>query len=258
MKAREGVGEVSETMKASGKNRNGVARWAGGVCLLMICVLASACSVPSPVSDQPTADVQETPQTSSEGNESQPAPSGDTATVEIGATVENKNLNIEFLYLDLNVCGPCQGTEATLDEAVAEVRPILEVTGFHVNVTKLLVANAEQAQSLGFVSSPTIRINGRDMQPEVKEDLCDSCSGLCGDDVECRVWVYDGEEYWAPPKPMIITAIMTEAYRGGEQAVGAPSADTALPDNLQRFFAAKEDPASNDSSCCPPSNKCCG
>jgi hypothetical protein len=172
--------------------------------------------------------------------------------------MQQKNLNIEFLYLDLSVCGPCQGTEATLDEAIAEVRPILEGSGFHLNVAKMHVANAEQAQALGFVSSPTIRINGRDLQPEVKEELCNSCSGLCGDDVECRVWVYEGEDYWAPPKPMIVSAIMAEAYGGGQYTAEVPSAGSGLSDNLKRFFDAKENPASGDSDCCRSSNKCCG
>jgi len=110
---------------------------------------------------------------------------------------------------------------------------------------------------LGFVSSPTIRINGRDLQPEVKEELCPSCSDLCGDDVECRVWVYEGGEYWAPPKAMIVSAIMAEAY-GGRQITEASSARNGLPDNLKRFFAVKDDPACGDTSCCPSSNKCCG
>lgn len=169
-----------------------------------------------------------------------------------------KNLGIELLYLDLSVCGPCQETEATFDEAVSEVRPVLEGTGFHITVTKTLVENEAQAQDLGFVSSPTIRINGHDMQPEVREDLCDSCSGLCGDDVSCRVWVYEGKEYWAPPKAMIIQAIMSEAYGGTKQTVEVPPTSTELPDNLKRFFAAKEELGSKgSSSCCSSSSDCC-
>ena len=29
-----------------------------------------------------------------------------------------KRVELEFLYLDTNVCGPCQGTERALSEAV--------------------------------------------------------------------------------------------------------------------------------------------
>ncbi|UCH51364.1 MAG: DUF2703 domain-containing protein, partial [Chloroflexota bacterium] len=169
-----------------------------------------------------------------------------------------KNIDIELLYLDLSVCGPCQGTEATFDEAISEVRPVLQDTGFYITVTKTLVENETQAQNLGFVSSPTIRINGHDIQPEVREDLCNSCSSLCGDDVNCRVWVYEGKEYWAPPKAMIIEAIMSEAYGGTKQNVKTPTPSIELPDNLKRFFAAKEELGSEDgSNCCPPSSDCC-
>ena len=34
---------------------------------------------------------------------------------------EEKRLVIDFLYLDLSVCTRCQGTDSSLDEALAEV-----------------------------------------------------------------------------------------------------------------------------------------
>jgi len=109
-------------------------------------------------------------------------------------------LVIDFLYLDLSVCTRCQGTDTSLDEALAEVSRVLEATGTEVIVNKINVNTEELAIKHRFLSSPTIRVNGHDIQMEVKESLCESCGDLCGDEVDCRVWVYQGKEYTVPPK----------------------------------------------------------
>jgi hypothetical protein len=79
--------------------------------------------------------------------------------------------------------------------AVSEVSKVLEATGVEVAVNKINVINEELARKYKFVTSPTIRINGNDIQMDFKESLCESCGDLCGDDVECRVWVHEGKEY---------------------------------------------------------------
>lgn len=114
--------------------------------------------------------------------------------------VDKKRLVIDFLYLDLSVCTRCQGTDTSLDEALAEVSRVLEATGTEVIVNKINVNTEELAIKHRFLSSPTIRVNGHDIQMEVKESLCESCGDLCGDEVDCRVWVYQGKEYTVPPK----------------------------------------------------------
>jgi len=153
---------------------------------------------------------------------------------------EKRRLDIEFLYLDLNVCVPCQGTQSSLEEAISEVSRVLEATGIEVEIRKIHVQSEEQALELGFVSSPTIRINGRDIQLEVKESLCESCGDLCGDDVDCRVWVYQGKEYTVPPKGMIIEAILREVYREPNERAVTITPPAEIPGNLKRFFAARQ------------------
>lgn len=160
-------------------------------------------------------------------------------------TEPNKELTIDFLYLDLSVCERCQGTENSLDQAIHEVSGVLESAGYDISVKKVNIVSEEMAIELKFVSSPTIRINGRDIDLIGKESLCEECGDLCGDQVECRVWVYNGREYNEPPKEMIVNAILREIYGNG-MAVKEP--ETAgqeqayrLPENLKRFFDGLKD-----------------
>ncbi|KYH33426.1 DUF2703 domain-containing protein [Neomoorella mulderi] len=188
-----------------------------------------------------------------------------TAGQEIGTSLvtqdNQRTLDIEFLYLDLDACTRCRGTGRNLEEALNEVAGVLQATGIKVNLKKIHVQTEEQALALGFVSSPTIRINGRDIQLEVRESLCESCGDLCGEDVDCRVWVYQGKEYTEAPKGMIIEAILKHVYGGGMEAPAEREVPKELPDNLKRFFAAKrkkEENAAGSTSKQAAEDCCCG
>ena len=150
---------------------------------------------------------------------------------------QGRKIEIDFLYLDLGVCTRCQDTDNSLDEAISEVSQILKATDVDVVVKKINVISEKQAEALEFESSPTIRVNGRDIQLEIRESLCESCGDLCGDEVDCRVWVYHGKEYSAPPKAMIIEAILREVYGTPDKQGGSKKA-YRLPDNLKKFFAS--------------------
>lgn len=154
---------------------------------------------------------------------------------------EKKEITIDFLYLDLTVCGRCQGAENNLDSALKDVSSVLIASGFEVKVNKVNINSRDLAIKYKFLSSPTIRVNGSDIALELKESCCSECGDLCGDTVDCRVWVYEGEEYVEPPKAMIVNSILKAIY-------GNPSKDGAdkdneeyiLPENLDNFFTALE------------------
>lgn len=150
--------------------------------------------------------------------------------------MEKKRIIIDFLFLDVSVCTRCQGTDTSLEEALSEVSTVLKATGVEVAVNKINVVTEELAKQYKFISSPTIRVNGHDIQMDVKESLCESCGDLCGDEVDCRVWVYQGKEYTVPPKAMIIEAILKEVYGGGSKE--QEEAEYSLPDNLKKFYEA--------------------
>ena len=154
--------------------------------------------------------------------------------------VETRRVVIDFLYLDVSVCTWCKGTEESLDGALVDVANVLRAGDVEVVVNRIHVDSEEKAKLMRFSSSPTIRVNGRDIQLERKESRCESCGDLCGDEVDCRVWVYQGKEYTSPPKAMIIDAILREVY--GQPTVGARdkccAGEFVVPDNLRKFFSA--------------------
>ena len=143
----------------------------------------------------------------------------------------------DFLYLDTAVCGRCQDTEKALDEAVSSVAVILNAAGYEVKVNKVNISTRELAIEYQFISSPTIRVNGNDIAVELRESLCEDCGTLCEDNVDCRVWVYNGVEYTSPPKELIVDAILREVYNAGQHE--PESKAYQLPENLETYFTAK-------------------
>jgi len=152
------------------------------------------------------------------------------------APTARRVLEVEFLYLDLKVCERCQGTDQVLKDAVEEANRILGPTGVDVILKMIHVESEEQARTLGFVSSPTIRLMGRDAAIEVKEDLCKGCSTVGGCDINCRLWTWQGKEYSVPPKAMVIDAILRAAYLHPDGVNVVPKPIKDLPENLIRFF----------------------
>lgn len=158
------------------------------------------------------------------------------SSVEVAVPVARRPLEIELLYLDLETCDRCQSTGDTLREAVQEARKILAPAGVDVTLKEIHVTSGAQARQLAFMSSPTIRAMGRDLSFEVKENSCGSCSEIAGRDISCRAWSWQGKEYNAPPKAMLVNAILRDAYlhTGGKREDPMPLAE--LPENLKDFF----------------------
>jgi len=138
-------------------------------------------------------------------------------------TKEIKKLKIDFLYLDLSTCERCGATDKVLDDALDELKP--ELRGAEVIVKKTKIKNDEEAKKYDFVRSPTIRINGVDIEKiltgklDVKDNYCESCASICGEScsestgggTQCRTVEYKGKIYEAVPKEMIKDAIRKEA-----------------------------------------------
>lgn len=177
-----------------------------------------------------------------------------STTVARDAPDTERTVEIDFLYLDLETCGPCTGTGANLQTAIGLLAPVLDETGVNLTVSKTLVESEEQASQLGFMSSPTIRVGGRDIAGEVSESPCTSCEELCGEAIDCRVWSYRGQEHTAAPVGMILEAVLQEVYGGQKTPPVASPGPREVPENLKRFFASRSRccPSDDAAPCCPP------
>lgn len=144
-----------------------------------------------------------------------------------------KKIAIDFLYLDLNTCERCIATGGTLDQALAALAPAFQTMGYVAEVNKVNITTKELAEQYRFISSPTIRVNGVDICTELKESDCKDCGDLSGCSVDCRVFVYEGEDYEQPPAAMIIDGIMRVLHGAQTQTEKKPY---TLPDNLIKYF----------------------
>jgi hypothetical protein len=81
-------------------------------------------------------------------------------------------------------------------QALQRLREVLPVESFQENVSEVLVEDAERAHALKFPGSPTIRVNGRDVEPQSEKG---AKFGLM-----CRLYS-DGSG--APSKERLVAAI---------------------------------------------------
>ena len=165
------------------------------------------------------------------------------------AKKKQKEIKIDYLYLDLNTCDRCVGTDAVLEEVIEALTPAFALAGYHIVYQKIEMKEEQDAVLHQFVSSPTIRINGKDICGAVKESDCGCCGEISGTQVDCRVFEYDGKLYEIPPKAMLAEAILKNAF----SIIESEKADSyTIPQNLKNFFEGKE----KKSSCCC-SGSCC-
>lgn len=119
-------------------------------------------------------------------------------------------MKIQILYiLD---CPWCVKTKELIRESLREL-------GIKSDIEEVLIDSDEKAKEYNFVGSPTIRINGKDIQEDVSKGKCLPCEELaeltkgttefikqecrCG----CRIYFYKSKQYSYPPKEMIKKAI---------------------------------------------------
>ena len=147
-----------------------------------------------------------------------------------------KEITIDYLYLDLNTCDRCVGTDEVLDGVLDVLEPALQLAGYKVVRRKTEMSTAEIAAEYQFLSSPTIRVNSKDICLTVEENDCGCCSDIAGCDVECRVFRYEDEVYEIPPKEMLANAILKTLFSDN---VDITNTEYIMPENLKEFYASK-------------------
>ena len=165
--------------------------------------------------------------------------------------IGKKVLNVDLLVIDLDLCRRCVPTADQLRTAVDLLTPVAAALGIELRQREIVARTAVEARGLALLSSPTIRLNGRDIAQDILESECESCGDLTAGvaSVQCREWRYRGKVYPSAPVPLLVEAIMGALLRIDEMPPVAPAPLERLPENLERFFAAKRRMAS--SPCCP-------
>ena len=154
-----------------------------------------------------------------------------------GDCVPEKSVQVEYLYLDLNTCERCIGTDLELVEVLDVLTPTLRLAGYDVQYRKVEMSTAELARQYRFLSSPTIRVNGKDIGGPVKENDCGCCGEISGTDVDCRVWEAEGKTYEVPPKELLAEEILRAVF--GTMEAGCNCGAYEMPENLEIFYIGK-------------------
>jgi len=159
-----------------------------------------------------------------------------------------RTLSIELLVIDLSTCQRCVPTGNQLRKAIETLRPAAETLGIELQYQETIVRSADEAKRKALLTSPTIRINGRDIAQDVRESACESCSALTRDNttVDCREWFYRGQLFPYAPLPMLVEAIMEAMLKIDDIPEVDPTPLDELPANLQRYFANKRE----EGCCC--------
>ena len=163
------------------------------------------------------------------------------------AQAKRKILNVDLLVIDLSTCKRCVPTGDQLKQAVSLLTPVAEALGIELRHHEIVVQTPQEAKEHALLSSPTIRLNGRDIAQDIRESLCEPCGDLTENNtmVDCREWHYRGKVYFAAPLPLLVEAIMG-AMLNTDMPPAVPVPLVELPENMQRYFDNKK----QTGSCC--------
>ena len=150
---------------------------------------------------------------------------------------QTPTLQIELLYLDLKTCDRCRATDQNLEAALALVQREMGSRGVIVRVEHRHITSDADALALGVEISPTIRVNGQDIQLKWGSSTCGTCSDLAGDTVPCRTWLWQGHEHNAAPVEMIVESIVKAVTEPVTSTHDTSPPPKALSEPIRRFFA---------------------
>ena len=101
-------------------------------------------------------------------------------------------MKIELLYI-----ADCPNHQPALNI----VEDVLREQGLTPDVTQIEVSSPAQAAALAFFGSPTVRVDGKDVDPNV--NLFPSYG------VSCRAYFVDGRLEGVPPREWILNAVLS-------------------------------------------------
>ena len=163
---------------------------------------------------------------------------------------ERKVLNVDLVVIDLSSCKRCVPTGDQLRSAVKFLTPVAEALGIELRHGRRWCRHQMRRRNIGLLTSPTIRLNGRDIAQDIRESQCESCGDLTENNtmVDCREWHYRGKVYSAAPIALLVEALMGAMLKIDDMPPVTPAPITELPKNLIRYFDNKRQ--AGDSRCC--------
>lgn len=108
-------------------------------------------------------------------------------------------MTLELLYLD-----GCPNRDATEEL----MHSVLDAEGIPAEVRQILIRNHEDAEAHGFPGSPTVRVNGRDI-----ENLSSDHRGI---GFACRTYFVAGKAQGVPPRSLVESAVRAARTRDGQ------------------------------------------
>jgi hypothetical protein len=166
-----------------------------------------------------------------------------------------RDVTVEFLYLDREACERCRKTEAAVEATLSAVRPALALTGARVVLDRRHVDSAATARAVELAVSPTVRVDGRDVQPEFETADC-GCGGATT--IPCRVWRYRGRTHDAAPPGLLADAILRAA--SGRRSSASTADEDRREAPADAYFAAAPDARGAESNHEPDrvgDDRCC-
>ena len=92
--------------------------------------------------------------------------------------------------------------------AVDRVHEVLQQEAISAEVVEVEVKDRAVAQSIRFLGSPTIRVDGQDVEP--------AAGGLAAFGISCRTYIKDGKRDGVPPREWIRRAVLRARRAEGE------------------------------------------
>lgn len=160
---------------------------------------------------------------------------GEAADVSFGA--DRQHIKIEYLYLDDRVCSRCMETKEILASALAKLKTVLSEAGYAFDVETIWIDSPEKAKRHRLRSSPTIRVNGVDLSPDVVESDCPDCGTLCHTAMTCRAWTDERGVASVPTVGLLMRLILQSVFSETKQDENGPY---EMPDPIRRFFAGRD------------------
>src|SRR5437588_7621844 len=124
-------------------------------------------------------------------------------------------MEIEVLYFD--GC-PNHGP------AVQLLRDVLAEQEIQATISEVNVRDSDEAQRIGFLGSPSVRVNGVDIDPSAR------LSRECG--MMCRTYTVNGRREGTPSREMVLQVILSAQSRAKDGSEGSGA------EGLVSWFAA--------------------